>query len=203
MSSQLFSTVVDSPVGALTIVVSDVGLRAILWPDDDPSRVRLGEMIEEPSRPVIVATAGQLREYFDGERTEFDIPLDPVGTALPILVDLHPQFEVDTFGHLLTGKLAGTLQDGSALADDHPLLAVAFDENVDADPRPFPFHDFRRDRIRQFVVGHREQLLTDELCNPTFLGQIGDLVIGEVLRAFRKCAGKMINESANALTRLG
>ena len=80
MTSQLFSTVVDSPVGALTIVASDDGLRAVLWPDDDPSRVRLAEATEDPSHPVIAATAGQLAEYFDGERTDFDLPLDPVGT---------------------------------------------------------------------------------------------------------------------------
>jgi methylated-DNA-[protein]-cysteine S-methyltransferase len=80
MSNQLFSTVVDSPVGALTIVASDDGLRAILWPDDDPTRVQLADTIEDPTHPVIAATVGQLDEYFDGERTEFDIPLDPVGT---------------------------------------------------------------------------------------------------------------------------
>jgi len=80
MSSQLFSTAVDSPVGVLTIVASDDGLRAILWPDDDPSRVRLAETIEDPSHPVVAAAAGQLREYFDGERIDFDVPLDPVGT---------------------------------------------------------------------------------------------------------------------------
>ena len=80
MSNQLFSTVVDSPVGALTIVASDDGLRAILWPDDDPTRVQLADTIEDPTHPVIAATVGQLDEYFDGERTDFDIPLDPVGT---------------------------------------------------------------------------------------------------------------------------
>jgi methylated-DNA-[protein]-cysteine S-methyltransferase len=80
MSDQLFSTVVDSPVGALTIVASDDGVRAILWPDDDPSRVRLAETIDDPSHPVIAATVGQLVQYFDGERTDFDVPLDPVGT---------------------------------------------------------------------------------------------------------------------------
>lgn len=80
MSSQLFSTVVDSPVGALTIVASDDGLRAILWPDDDPSRVRLGETTEDPSHAVIAAAVGQLIEYFGGGRTDFDVPLDPVGT---------------------------------------------------------------------------------------------------------------------------
>jgi methylated-DNA-[protein]-cysteine S-methyltransferase len=80
MRSQLFSTVVDSPVGVLTIVASDDGLRAILWPDDDPARVRLAETTVDPSHPVIVATVGQLAEYFDGARTDFDVPLDPVGT---------------------------------------------------------------------------------------------------------------------------
>jgi methylated-DNA-[protein]-cysteine S-methyltransferase len=80
MSDQLFSTVVDSPVGALTIVASDDGVRAILWPDDDPARVRLAETIDDPSHPVIAATVGQLIEYFEGERTDFDVPLDPVGT---------------------------------------------------------------------------------------------------------------------------
>jgi methylated-DNA-[protein]-cysteine S-methyltransferase len=80
MSDQLFSTVVDSPVGALTIVASDDGVRAILWPDDDPARVRLAETIDDPSHPVIAATVGQLVQYFDGERTDFDVPLDPVGT---------------------------------------------------------------------------------------------------------------------------
>ncbi len=31
---ELYSAVTDSPVGALTIVASDRGLRAILWPTD-------------------------------------------------------------------------------------------------------------------------------------------------------------------------
>ena len=37
-----------SPVGALRLVASDVGLRAILWPDDQPGRVRFG-----PSRRAL------------------------------------------------------------------------------------------------------------------------------------------------------
>ena len=79
-STTLFSTVTDSPIGLLTIVAGDDGLRAILWPDDDPARVRLAESIEDPSHPVIAATVGQLAEYFLGERTEFDVPLDALGT---------------------------------------------------------------------------------------------------------------------------
>ncbi len=80
MTSELFSTVIDSPVGALTIVVSDDGLRAILWPDDDPTRVRLDATTDRPGHPLIAVAVSQLAEYFDGHRTEFDVPLDPVGT---------------------------------------------------------------------------------------------------------------------------
>mgnify|MGYP001825923981 FL=1 len=80
MSSALFSTVVDSPVGALTIVASDAGVRAVLWPDDDPSRVRWPDSLDDPSHPVITAAVAQLDDYFAGTRTTFDVPLDPVGT---------------------------------------------------------------------------------------------------------------------------
>ena len=80
MTNELFSTVIDTPVGALTIVASDGGLRAILWPDDDPRRVRLSESIDDANQPVIVVAVDQLAEYFEGERTDFDVPLDPIGT---------------------------------------------------------------------------------------------------------------------------
>ena len=43
-------------------------------------RIRLSAAITGPSHPVIVAAAEQLAEYFAGERTEFDVPLDAVGT---------------------------------------------------------------------------------------------------------------------------
>jgi methylated-DNA-[protein]-cysteine S-methyltransferase len=80
MTTELVSTVIDTPVGALTIVASDAGVRAVLWPDDDPSRVRLADASPSPTHPVLVAAVAQLGEYFDGTRTEFDVPLDPVGT---------------------------------------------------------------------------------------------------------------------------
>jgi methylated-DNA-[protein]-cysteine S-methyltransferase len=83
---ELYSAVTDSPVGVLTIVASDRGLRAILWPTDtgDPGsvggRVSIGAPTNDPEHPVIAATIDQLDEYFAGRRTDFDLPLDPVGT---------------------------------------------------------------------------------------------------------------------------
>ena len=78
MTTPLSSTSVASPVGTLTLVAGDTGLRAVLWPDDQ--RVVIGDVVDDPSHPVIVAAVEQLGEYFAGDRTEFDVPLDPVGT---------------------------------------------------------------------------------------------------------------------------
>ena len=80
IESELASTVMDTPIGRLTIVASDRGVRAILWPAEDAGRVRLPASAPDSDHPVIVETVVQLREYFDGEREEFDLPLDPVGT---------------------------------------------------------------------------------------------------------------------------
>jgi len=73
-------TTLDTPIGPMTVVASDGGLRAVLWPDDS-GRVRLpDDIVEDASHPVVVTASTQLREYFDGERTAFDVPIDLVGT---------------------------------------------------------------------------------------------------------------------------
>lgn len=71
---------IPSPVGALTLVASDAGLAAILWENDDPSRVRLSPRVDTPDHPVLLETERQLAEYFAGGRTAFDLPLDFSGT---------------------------------------------------------------------------------------------------------------------------
>ena len=79
----LHSTNHPSPVGPLTIVASDDGLRAILWPDDASARVPSADdpvPVEASEHPVLAAATAQLDEYFAGERVDFDVPLDPVGT---------------------------------------------------------------------------------------------------------------------------
>ena len=81
--SSLSSTTMDSPMGALTLVASNAGLRAVLWPSDDPARVPLGEVIvtsDVTGHPVLAAAVDQLREYLVGDRQAFDLPLDPLGT---------------------------------------------------------------------------------------------------------------------------
>ncbi|WP_313900636.1 methylated-DNA--[protein]-cysteine S-methyltransferase [Edaphobacter flagellatus] len=69
-----------SPVGELKLVASDKGLVAILWPNDSPRRVPLGETVIDKNHPILVETESQLHEYFAGRRKRFTVPLDLRGT---------------------------------------------------------------------------------------------------------------------------
>src|SRR6266404_167458 len=74
------SKVIGSPVGPLTLVASSAGLAAILWKDDNPRRVRLGEAVEEGINSILLETERQLGEYFAGRRKVFTVKLDFTGT---------------------------------------------------------------------------------------------------------------------------
>ena len=79
-------TFMDSPVGILTLVARGPKLAAILWEDERPNRVPLGERQEQADHPMLVRTAAQLSEYFAGTRERFDLDLDFVGTAFQVQV---------------------------------------------------------------------------------------------------------------------
>ena len=78
MTKTYVSKTMPSPVGILTLVASDAGLAAILWENDDPSRVRLNHVPGDNG--VLRETARQLGDYFAGRRTSFSLPLDFHGT---------------------------------------------------------------------------------------------------------------------------
>ncbi len=81
----LYSTTHATPVGELTLVASDAGLRAILWPRLSPARAGIQPRPHRnPDHPVLQQTAAQLDEYFAGSRTTFDIPLDLQGTRFQL-----------------------------------------------------------------------------------------------------------------------
>ncbi|WP_294391954.1 methylated-DNA--[protein]-cysteine S-methyltransferase [uncultured Sphingomonas sp.] len=82
----LARTVIDSPVGRLTLVAGDEGLVAVLWPDDDPARVPLPSSTERADHPVLVESARQLADYFVGRRESFTIALDFRGTLFQVAV---------------------------------------------------------------------------------------------------------------------
>lgn len=78
--TDLYQSTLPSPVGELRLFASDAGLVAILWEDDRPGRVRLGPATHNPDHPILVEASRQLRAYFAGALTAFDIPLDARGT---------------------------------------------------------------------------------------------------------------------------
>jgi methylated-DNA-[protein]-cysteine S-methyltransferase len=67
---------VDTPIGPLTLVASDAGLRGVLFADQAPP-----PDAQNGSSPVLEEAARQLREWFAGERTAFDLPLDLDGAT--------------------------------------------------------------------------------------------------------------------------
>ncbi|WP_395746014.1 methylated-DNA--[protein]-cysteine S-methyltransferase [Prosthecobacter sp.] len=79
-SPRCYYKTMPSPVGRLTLVANDRGLAAVLWEDDDPKRVRLGDLQENKTHPVLVETERQLRDYFEGRLEKFSLKLDFTGT---------------------------------------------------------------------------------------------------------------------------
>ena len=86
-TSELSRLIVASPVGELTLIASPRGLRAVLWPnefvplrEDDAEHVPLAPGGPAAACAVLEQARRQLSEYFAGDRRDFDVPLDPVGT---------------------------------------------------------------------------------------------------------------------------
>lgn len=77
-------TVVDSPVGPLTLVAEDGLLRGLYMEQHRhcPPRETFGDRDPEPFERV----TDQLAEYFAGERREFDLPLTLAGTPFQRVV---------------------------------------------------------------------------------------------------------------------
>ncbi len=112
---------IDSPIGRLTAVVGDDGLRALLWPDDDRSIVAdgAGDELAAPQGhlDLLDRVRHQLAEYFAGTRTGFDLPLDPQGTP----------FQQEVWQVLRTIPFAATMtygQQAAALGDTNKARAV-------------------------------------------------------------------------------
>jgi len=72
-----------SPVGILLIAATDIGISGIYFEEHKHFKGKDGwqqPVASSPADKHLKATARQLDEYFAGERTEFDVPLDLSGT---------------------------------------------------------------------------------------------------------------------------
>ncbi|WP_407481374.1 methylated-DNA--[protein]-cysteine S-methyltransferase [Elizabethkingia meningoseptica] len=83
---QLVYKDVASPVGLVRAIASNKGLVAIIWEGEGYKRTKLSPPVKSDKHPILIQTEKELNEYFNNERTIFDIPLDFKGTEFQIRV---------------------------------------------------------------------------------------------------------------------
>lgn len=74
----------NTPIGMLTVAADAQGLRHLLFPENR-HETKGREHWQRDAAPVAEARR-QLLEYFDGQRTVFDLPLAPAGTEFQVQV---------------------------------------------------------------------------------------------------------------------
>ena len=80
-----FSGVVTAPLGDVTVVASDLGVRYVMFSEDaHPKPLSNIDIHVDPQHPVVKSTLDQLGEYFNGARTAFDVSLDLRGTEFQV-----------------------------------------------------------------------------------------------------------------------
>lgn len=86
---------VSTPIGPLELMAGPSGLRAVLWPGEDGSRVvrafgapaagsGQAHVAADRAEAHLDAAEAQLAEYFAGTRRIFDLDLDPAGTRFQL-----------------------------------------------------------------------------------------------------------------------
>lgn len=95
----------DSPAGQLTVLVSDVGVQALLWQTQRALCAKaIAALPTAESHPVFEDLKHQIDAYFDRQLTTFDVPLDLHGTPFQkrvwALLQNIPYGETRTYGDL-------------------------------------------------------------------------------------------------------
>jgi len=79
MANAVRYSIMDSPLGSLTLASSRRGLMSVQFGFNVPSDGIIDDVANREATE-------QLREYFDGKRTQFDLPLDVSGTPFQMAV---------------------------------------------------------------------------------------------------------------------
>jgi len=121
-------TYIASPIGRLKLVADGAGLIAVLWPNDRPLRIKLDEMQEDLHHPVLAEAEQQLAQYFMGERTAFDLPLQIQGTAFQKRVWQQllriPYGETRSYGQVARAMGHGSASRAVGLANSKNPLSI-------------------------------------------------------------------------------
>jgi methylated-DNA-[protein]-cysteine S-methyltransferase len=103
MTGTTYWTTIDSPLGPLVLTADDEGITGLHMDGEAHGPSKPGKNWVEDA-PRFAAARHQLGEYFDGVRTEFDLPLRPVGTSFQQAVwaalQTIPYGEVRSYGEI-------------------------------------------------------------------------------------------------------
>ena|SRR5690349_4907554 len=106
MTATTRHVVIDSPIGSLTLVRDDDGLTGLYYPGHwtNPDRAGFGPRVDPADDHEFDDAIAQLNEYFAGERRDFDLPLNPLGSQrarkLWQLLSEIPYGQTTTYGAL-------------------------------------------------------------------------------------------------------
>lgn len=92
----LYRNTIDSPIGEITITVSESQVKSLTLEDLPP----LEENSDPPS--LYFEVERQLREYFEGSRKEFDLPVDLDGDCTPFQKEVLKVMTRIPYGSALT-----------------------------------------------------------------------------------------------------
>jgi methylated-DNA-[protein]-cysteine S-methyltransferase len=118
-------TIVESPLGGLTVVAEDGVLTGLYFPNHwyQPDRSAFGVRDDQGFDDV----THQLKEYFAGQRTEFDLPMRADGDEFQRTVWARiarvPYGETTTYGDIALG-ISSTARDVGAAIGRNPLCVL-------------------------------------------------------------------------------
>jgi methylated-DNA-[protein]-cysteine S-methyltransferase len=118
----MFWTTVDSPIDPLLLIGDETGLRELQMEPHEPPVDAVRD--DDALAPV----AAQLRDYFAGARTRFELPLSPRGTAFQQKVWLAlreiPYGRTTTYGQIASDLGPPTASRAVGLANGRNPIAV-------------------------------------------------------------------------------
>jgi methylated-DNA-[protein]-cysteine S-methyltransferase len=109
--NQNYTAYYQSPIGLIEIVASDQAIKSVYFVEAE----RAAPSAELP--PLLAEGLAQLAAYFQGERQEFSIPLEPDGTG----------FQKQVWQQLLTvpyGRTASYMDIAKAIGNEKSVRAV-------------------------------------------------------------------------------